>query len=197
MRSRRPACHADVANGRSHGNPGAWLHAHREIAHVAVAADHAVPVPDVDHVAVTTVASGENDDAVADGADRSPFSRRVVSAGVVAPLAEDRMLARAEDAADATKYQWSAKEGSTQGHAAGVVVLPGAGTRRIEVNRLERAVAVGQSEPSAEDLVDDDRAVWLLKPFNEDLELVALHQAPPHVDLVLQNIAQTPRQLAP
>src|SRR5438128_5646254 len=110
MRPRRPACHADVANGRSHGNPGAWLHAHREIAHVAVAADHAVPVPDVDHVAVTTVASGENDDAVADGADRSPFSRSVVSAGVVAPLAEDRMLARAEDAADTAEGNGSAKE---------------------------------------------------------------------------------------
>ena len=193
--SGRPASHANVADRRTHGNTRAGTHARREIAHMTVAADHAVAVPDVDHVAVSTFPASEDHHSVTDGTHRSPFGRRVIGTGVIAPLAEDRMLARAEHAADSTKRQRSAEKRRAKGHATRVVKLPGARARRIKVNRLQRVVSVGKREPRAEDLVDYDRAVGLLKSLNQEVELVALMEIATHVDLVLEDIGERPREL--
>src|SRR3954469_15205352 len=66
---------------------------------------------------------------------------------------------------------------------------------RIEVNGLERVVAVRQRQTGADDLVDDDGAVGLLQPLDEDVELVALREVAAHVDLVLEDVGERPRQL--
>ena len=105
------------------------------------------------------------------------------------------MLARPEHATDTTKRQRSAEKRRAKRHATRVVELPGARARRIEVNRLQRVVSVGKCEPRAEDLVDYDRAVGLLKSLNQEVELVALMEIATHVDLVLEDIGERPGEL--
>src|SRR3954470_1580752 len=165
MRARRPASHPHKADGTSHGDTGTGVHSRREVPHVAVAADHAVPMANVDHVAVAALLARENHDAVTDCADGRTHRGCVVRSGVIAPFTEDRMLARSENAADAAKRDGRAEEGRTQRHTAGLIVLGAGGAMRIEVNGLKRVVAVRQRQTGANDLVDDDRAVGLLQPL--------------------------------
>src|SRR6266480_6448677 len=196
VRASRPSRHADVADGRSHCNTSSGTHTGSEIPHMAVAAHHAVAVPDVDHVAVATFDPSEDYNSVADRADGCPHRRCVIRSGVIAPLPKERMLAQTEDAADTAESHRRAKERCPQRESARVIILSVAGTgacycrRAVKVNRLERVVAVGKTESGAEDLVDDDRAIGLLQPLDEDVKLVPLHQVAAHVDLVLEDVGE-------
>src|SRR4029079_8179777 len=97
---------------------------------------------------------------------------------------------RSKHAADAAERQRSAKESGAKRHAAGIVELAGARARRIEMSRRERVAGRGNREPGAEDFVDDDGAVWLLKALDEQVELVALMQFAAHIDLVLEDVGE-------
>src|SRR6184192_3901431 len=135
MRSGGPSGHAHEAYRASHSDARAGTHAGCEVAHVAVSAHHAVPVPDVDHVAVAALSAGEDHDAVPNRANRSSLSGRVIRSGVIAPFAEDRMLAGAEHTADATECEGSTEKRGAQRQPAGIVELSDARAWRVEVNR--------------------------------------------------------------
>src|SRR5450756_2086733 len=98
MRSGGETCHAHVANGAADGNPGAGVDALCKTSHVPVTTDETVTVANVDGVAVTALAAGEDDDPVADRPHRSAHCRRVVCALVLPPDAEHGMPPSAKDA---------------------------------------------------------------------------------------------------
>jgi hypothetical protein len=56
------------------------------------------------------------------------------------------------------------------------------------VNRLDRMRAALETEPRAEDLVDDDRAIRLGEALDQDVELVAVVDVPAHVHPVLEDV---------
>src|SRR5258706_13818128 len=149
----------------------------------------------VDHVAVAALCAGKDHDAIADCADRRAHRRCVVGSSVIAPLAEEQMLAQAENAANATERDGRTKKRRAKRHSARVVVLAGGGAWRIEKDRFERVVAVGERETSAENLVDDDRAVRLLKTLNQEGELVTLPEVAAHVDFVFEYVGERPGEL--
>src|ERR1051326_2905183 len=88
------------------------MDAMRERLHVAVAADVAVRVPDVHHVAVPRGPSRPDHDAVADGAHRRARGGRVIGALVLLPDAEDRMKTQPVAARDAPELDRRPKEAS-------------------------------------------------------------------------------------
>ena len=51
-------------------------------------------------------------------------------------------------------------------------------------------MAVGEGQPRAENLVDDDRAVRLLETLHQQVELVTLMEVAAHVDFVLEDICE-------
>src|ERR1700682_2397852 len=195
VRARRPTGHSNIADGRTHRDSAAGTHSGREIPHVAVSTDHSVSVPDVDHVAVPTLNSGKDNNAIADRADRRAHRRRVVGTGVIAPLAEERMLTQTENAADPTERDRRAQEGCTQGHSARVVVLPSAGSRGVKVNCFERIGRTRKGETRAKNFIDDDRPVEPLETLYQQVELVTLPEVAAHVDLVFENVGQRPGEL--
>ena len=104
------------------------------------------------------------------------------------------MSAACEHAADASEREWTRRSGLERS-TAGVEIL-GAARARVEANCLELALFTAtQSETRAEDLVDDDRAVRLLQPFDEDVKLVTTGKVAAHVDAILEDIGKRPREL--
>src|SRR5215210_7414100 len=110
VRARCKSGGPDITDCVAHGDAGAYAHPGSEVAHVTVAADHSVPVPDVDHVSVATLPSHEHNEAVTNRADRRTGRGGVVSSRMIPPLAENRVLPRAENARDAAECHGSAKE---------------------------------------------------------------------------------------
>jgi len=58
------------------------------------------------------------------------------------------------------------------------------------MNRLEWIAPARERETRAQNFLDDDRAVGLLKPLNQQVELVTLPQVAAHVDFVLENVGE-------
>src|SRR5688572_30648344 len=152
-------------------------------------------MPDVDRIPVAATPSGKDHDPIADGADRSPHRCRVVGSLVLPPGAEDWMSAAAEHAADAAKRDRGAEKCCLQRSAAGIEVF-GSARSGVKPDRFQLVrVATTERETGAEDLVDDDRAVRLLEPLDEYVELVAFGKVAAHVDAVLEDVSQGPGEL--
>src|SRR5438105_15430248 len=105
------------------------------------------------------------------------------------------MLGASGHATATSERRRRAARGRARGHATRVVEWPGARARRIEVDRRQRVVTVGKCEPRAEDLVDYDRAVGLLKSLDQEVKPVTLMEIATHVDLVLEDIGERPGEL--
>src|SRR6266498_2958132 len=103
MRTCRQAGHADIAYRRPDSHSRAGSDSLRESAKMAISGDEPVAMPDVDRVAVATLATGKDHDSVADGSNWSSHRRRVARALMLAPDSENRVPASTENTGDASE----------------------------------------------------------------------------------------------
>src|SRR5689334_2524732 len=110
MRSRSKAALTDCAYRAADRHPCSRANALRKTAEMSVTTDEAVAVANVDDVAVASLSPGEDHYPVAHRSHWSSHRRRIVGAFVLAPDAEHRMPAAAEDARDSAERDRSTQE---------------------------------------------------------------------------------------
>src|SRR5687768_5778669 len=100
---------------------------------------------------------------------------------MLSPDAEDRVLAHAEDAGDATELQRRAEE--CRAHRLTVlVVIADAGVSGLMSDRLE--VGSAEHEGHREDRTHPHGSLWSATPFDEHTERVVRLEVAAHVDAV-------------
>src|SRR5687768_6197463 len=182
VRRGRETGRADVGDGLRDGHARAAPNALREAAEVAVTRDEAVAMANLQHVAVSAFATGEEHDPIPDRAHGRARRRGVVDALVATHRAENRVTTHAEAARDSAECHRRAEKRGAQ-RTTRLVEVVAADTRARITNRLHRLAR--EHEARGENLAHSHRSTGADGPLEEHAELIPLAKLAAHVHAIL------------